>query len=75
MWLLNETITPREEATLPTIALEALFESLIIGAHEGSAVHTFDFPGAFLHASLHDDKIVNMKFESEFVEIMCEVNP
>ena len=38
------------------------------------AVYTFDVPEAYLHASLPDDNIVHMKFEGEFVDIMCEVN-
>ena len=60
---------------LPTITLEALFVSLLIGAHEGIAVHRFNFTGAYLHSSLPNDKVVRMKFEGEFLEIMCEVNP
>ena len=60
---------------MPTIALEALFVSLLIDAHEGRSVQTFDVPGAYIHASLPDDKVVHMKFEDKFVEIMCEVNP
>ena len=43
--------------------------------HEGIAVHTFNVPGAYLHAALPGDKVLHMKFEGEFVEIMCEVNP
>ena len=52
-----------------------LFASLLIDAHEGRAVQTFDIPGAYLHVSLPDDKVVHMKFEGEVVDIMCEVNP
>ena len=47
----------------------------MIDAHEGRLVHTFDVPGAYLHASLPDDKVVHMKSEGKFVEIMCKVNP
>ena len=61
----------REETTSPTITLEALFSSLLIDAHEGRAVQTFDVPEAYLHASLPYDKVVHMKFEGEFVEMMC----
>ena len=57
------------------IALEALFASLIIDTHEGIAVQNFDVTGAYIHLSLPDDKIVHMKFEGKFVDIMCEVNP
>ena len=46
----------------------------MIVAHEGREVHTFDVPGAYLHASLPDDKVVNMQLESDFLDILCEVN-
>ena len=59
----------------PTIAIEALFESLLIDSHEGIPVQAVHVPGAYLYASLPDDKVVQMKFEGEFVDIMCEVNP
>ena len=49
---------------LPTITLEALFVSLLIGAHEGIAVQSFDVTGAYLHASLPNDRVVHIKFES-----------
>ena len=38
-------------------------------------MQTFDVPGAYLHATLPDGKVVHMKFKGEFVEVMCEVNP
>ena len=52
-----------------------LYLSLLIEAFEGRAVHIFDVPGVYLHASLTDYKVVHMEFECEFVEIICEVNP
>ena len=71
----QRTYIVREESTSPTIALEDLRVSLLINTHEGRAVQTFDVPGLYLHASFHDDKVVHIKFEGEFVDIMCEVNP
>ena len=71
----QHTYTLREEATLSTIAIEALFASLLIDAHEGRAVQTFAAPGEYLHASFPDDKVAHMKFEGEFLDIMCEENP
>ena len=71
----KHTFIPLEEAMSPTIALEVLFVSLLIDYHEGRAVQTFYIMGAYLHASLTDDKVVHMKSESEFMDIMCEVNP
>ena len=52
-----------------------IFASLLINAHDGRAVPKFKVPVANIHASLPNDKVVHMKFEGEFMEIMCEVNP
>ena len=52
-----------------------LFASLLIDANEGRAVQNFDVMGAYLQASLPDDKALNTKFEGKFLDIMCEVNP
>ena len=71
----QRTYIPREEATSPTIALEALFVSFFNDAHEGRAVHTFEVPGTYIHASIPDDKVAHMKFEGESVDIMCILNP
>ena len=71
----QSTYIPRKGAMSLTIALEALFASLFIDAQEGRAVHTFDVPVEYLHSSLIYDKVLHMKFEGEFVDIMCEVNP
>ena len=64
--------TSRAETASPTIGLEALYASLMIDAHEGRAVQTFDVPGAYLQTPMPENKIVHMKFEGEFVDILCE---
>ena len=74
-WSCQHTYIPQEEATSPTIALEALFALLLIDAHERGPLNTFDVPGECIHASLPDDKAVHIKSEGEFVDIMCKVNP
>ena len=71
----QHTYILQEEVMSPTIALEALFVSLFIDAHEGRAVNNFDVPEVYVLASIPDDKVVHMKFEGEFVDIMCGVNP
>ena len=63
-----------KEETLLTIALEVLLASLLIDALKGRAVQTFDFPGAYIHSSSPDDKVVHMKSKGGFVDIMCTVN-
>ena len=71
----QHTYILQEKTTSPTIALEVLFVSSLIDVHEGIALHTFEVPGEYLHASLRDDNVVHMKFEGEFVGIMCKNNP
>ena len=66
---------PREEASSPTLFLEGLMSLLLINSYEGRDVAIFDVPGAYLHADIPEDKFVLLKFENEFVDIMCEVNP
>ena len=57
------------------IALESLLASLLIDSHEGRALQTSDLPRAYIRTSLPNDNIVPMKFEGEFLDITCEVNP
>ena len=71
----QRTYILREESTSHTITLEALFASLLTDSNEWREVHNFDVPGEYIHTSLSDDKVLHMKFEVEFVEIMCKVNP
>ena len=66
---------PREEATSPTLSMEALMGLLLINAYEGRDVAIFDVPGAYLHAKIPDSKFAILKIEGEFVDIMCDVNP
>ena len=66
---------PREEASSPTLSLEALLSMFIIFGHEQRSTAVFDVPGAYLHADLPPAKFVLLKITGEFVDIMCEVNP
>jgi len=71
----HRKIVPREEASSPTVSLEALMATLMIDAHENRDVAMFDVPGEYLHADLPEGKLVLLKIEGQFVDIMCEVNP
>jgi len=64
---------PREEASSPTLSLEALMGLLLIAGFEKRKTAVFDVPGAYLHADMN--KFALLKLEGEFVDIMCEVNP
>ena len=67
-----------ESVASPTASLESLFASLLIDAHEGRDVGTYDVPGAYLQARLapkENNERVLMKLRGTFVDIMCKVNP
>ena len=66
---------PREEASSPTLSLEALMALLLINAFEERDTAVFDVPGAYLHAEMPDNKFVILKIEGVFVDIMVQVNP
>eukprot|EP00978_Attheya_sp_CCMP212_P040600 scaffold223530_cov39-Attheya_sp.AAC.1 len=44
----------KEDASAPTVAIEAVMLSCAIYAKEGRNVATVDIPGAFLHADMED---------------------
>ena len=66
---------PREEASSPTLSLEALMALLLINAFEERTTAVFDVPGAYLHAEMPDDKFAILKVKGLFVDIMVQVNP
>ena len=65
----------KNETSSPTVALESLFMTLCIDAHENRDVAVFDVPGAYLNAYIPDDNFLLIKFSDKFVDIMCDVNP
>ena len=66
---------PRDEASSPTLSLEALMAILLINAYEERDTAIFDVPGAYLHAKLPDSKFTILKIVGQFADIMCTVNP
>ena len=73
-WELPTDLYPARISDVANHYTRSAIVLLLIDSHEGRAVQTFDVTGAYLHASLLDDKVVHMKFEGESVDIMCEVN-
>ena len=49
--------------------------SLIIDAHEGGSVQNYDVLGANIHTSIPNNNHITMKFEGDFLNIMCDVSP
>ena len=64
-----------ESVSSSTVSLEELFRTLIIDAHEGHYVATFDVLGAYLHEEMPKYKRILMNSMRYFVDIMCQVNP
>jgi hypothetical protein len=54
----------QEEATSPTVSMEALTASLVVDAHEKRAVVILDVPGAYLNADMPDNKFVTSSWTS-----------
>lgn len=62
-----------DEATSPTVSLEALMISIAIDAKEDREVATADVEGAYLNADMDDEVI--MVFEGNMVDYMVQANP
>jgi hypothetical protein len=58
---------------LPIVAIELVFITAIMDAHEGRDVVCFDIPGAFLHAD--SDKDITMILKGQLAELMEQVAP
>ena len=58
----------------PTVSLEGIITSLLIGAYEGRNYISFDVPGAFLQANMPDDKLVILKFKGRMADMLADVN-
>jgi len=43
--------------------------------YENKDIATFDIPGAYLHAPMPDEKIVQLKLHEYFVDIIVKINP
>ena len=52
-----------ESVASPTVGLESLITTLLIGVYEGRNFISFDVPGAFLQAEISDDKLVLLKLK------------
>ena len=55
--------------------MEYLFCTIIVDAHEGRNVDTFDVPGLYLHAYMPKYKRILMNLRAGFVDITCQAKP
>jgi hypothetical protein len=65
--------TKKEDASAPTVAIEAVMLSAVIDAMEERDVATVDIPGAFMQADI--DEVVHVKFEGEMAEMLVKLDP
>eukprot|EP00957_Ditylum_brightwellii_P186932 14235439-Ditylum_brightwellii.AAC.1 len=69
----QRTYTPKDNASAPTVAAEALMLSCIIGAMEERDVTTVDIPGAFMQAEM--DNVIHMKIEGTMAKLLTKLDP
>ena len=65
--------TTKEEASSPTVAIESVMLSCVLGALEERDVATVDIPGAFMQADMDD--LVHMKLEGKMAELLVRIDP
>jgi hypothetical protein len=65
--------TKQEDASAPTVAIEAVMSSAVIDAVEERDVATADTPGAFMQADI--DEVAHGKFEGETAEMLVKFDP
>jgi hypothetical protein len=65
--------TSKEDASAPTVSIEAVMLSAVIDSMEGRDVATVDIPGAFMQADI--DEVVHVKFEGEIAEMLVKLDP
>ena len=69
-------IIPKEEATSPTVSLEAVSLTAMIDAQEGCNVATVDIPNAFVQTKLEKaEDMVIMRLHGKLAELMVQVAP
>jgi hypothetical protein len=65
--------TNKEDASSPTVAIEAVMLSCVIDAMERRDVATVDIPGAFMQAEM--DELVHMRLEGKMAELLIRIDP
>ncbi len=65
--------TRKEDASAPTVSIEAVMLSATVDAMEGRDVAAVDIPGAFMQADM--DEVVHVKFEGEIAEMLVKLDP
>ena len=67
-------LTEYDSVASPTVSLEGILTTLLIGAYEERNHISFDVPGAFLQADMPNDKLVLLKFKGQMANMLVDVN-
>ena len=67
-------ISEYDSVASPTVSLEGIITTLLIGAYEGRKHISFDIPGAFLQAEMPDNELVLLRFKGKIAEMLGEIN-
>ncbi len=65
--------TKKEDASAPTVSIEAVMLAGTIDSMKERDVATVDIPGAFMQADI--DEVVHVKFEGEIAEMLVKLDP
>lgn len=65
--------TTKEDASSPTVSIEALMLSCVIDATERRDTATVGIPGAFMQADM--DELVHMRLEGTMAELLVRLDP
>jgi hypothetical protein len=63
----------KEEASSPTVSIEAVLTTCVIDAHENWDDATIDIPGAFMQADT--DELVDMKLVGTMAVLLVKIDP
>jgi hypothetical protein len=69
----QQAYTSKEDASLPTVSIEALMLSCVINAKEKRDVTTVNIPGAFMQANM--DTLVHIRLEGTMAELLVKLDP
>ena len=65
---------PKSETASPTVALESVFLTSVVDAHENRDVAVLDIPNAFIQTDMEGEKVV-MKLKGELAELLVKTAP
>ena len=65
--------TKKEDASSPTVAIEAVMLSCVIDAEERHHMAFLNIPGAFMQVDM--DEVVHMRLDGKMAELLVRIDP